>query len=134
MQRGNGSQPLPVRVFRVDELVTVAAPMPGLAPEDIRVEVTGKGHLILEGRAPTDPDQAFGHIKSEQKEVLIDEWSVGPYYRDVPLNTAVDGTAATVTYGNGVLVVALPVTRQKSRPAQMRLVPVGSGRGERLPR
>jgi HSP20 family molecular chaperone IbpA len=121
-----------VRAFRADEMLTVAAPMPGLTPEDIRVEVTAQGHLILEGRSTPDSDQAFGAIKSGSKEILVDEWAAGPYYREVSLETAVNGEAATVTYGNGVLVVAMPIA-ESTRPAEIRLDSIGAGRGERTP-
>jgi HSP20 family protein len=127
------SQSMPIRAFRTDELVTIVAPMPGLAPDDIRVEVTGKGHVIVDGKLCADRDDLCGEIKSGDKEMLIDEWKVGPYHRDIALPTGVDGSAANVTFGNGVLVISLPVAKH-TRPAAITLEPTSSGRGERLSR
>ena len=121
-----------IRAFRADDVVTVAAPLPGLAPEHITVEVTGKSHLILDAHLVEAPGEDYGALKSG-KEVLLDEWDLGPVHREIPLNVAVDGESATVTYRNGVLVIALPVTR-RTRPAHLTLEPIGSGRGERIPR
>jgi HSP20 family protein len=118
-------QSVPVKVYRATDLVTVAAPMPGLEAENIAVDVTAEGHLVLRG-------QLRGALK-DAKTILVDEWSAGPYRREIELPEAVDGEAATVTYGNGVVVVALPVAA-RTRAAQLRLEPVGPTRGKRVPR
>ena len=114
-------QQIPVKVYRTTERLTVAAPMPGLGPENIEVEVTAEGYLVLSGRLR-------GALTGD-KELLTDEWSVGPYHRNLALPAAVDGEAATVTYGNGVLVVTLPVA-QATRPAVLSLTRTGPARGE----
>src|SRR2546426_5838632 len=68
MQEATNPQSLPVKVYRTHDHLTVAAPMPGLEPEDILVEVTEQGQLILHG-------DRRGSLK-EVKEVLLDEWNV----------------------------------------------------------
>ena len=123
MQEQVGRQTIPLKVYRTPERLTVAAPMPGLEPEDIRVEVTAEGRLVLHG-------ELRGVLKGD-KDLLLDEWSVGNYYRELDLPVSVDGELATVTYGNGVLVVALPVT-EHTRPAQLTLEAISSTRGERV--
>jgi HSP20 family molecular chaperone IbpA len=125
--------PLPVRVFRTEDFVTVAAPMPGLHPRDISVEVTPSSRLVVDGRLCSSPMEGCGDLESgvdSDKEVLADEWSPGPYHRELALPTAVDGQAATVTYGNGILVVALPVSRDV-RPAK---IAVSAGQATHGPR
>src|SRR5262245_3748318 len=99
---------IPLRVYRSVDRVTVAAPMPGLEPEDIRVEVTLDRRLCIEG-APADAEPDMRALKSN-KSVLLDEWSDGPYRREFGLSEPVDANAATLTYGNGILVVALPLS------------------------
>src|SRR6266702_2986849 len=49
MQEQTQLQPIPVKIYRTHDHLTVAAPMPGLEPEDILVEVTENGQLILHG-------------------------------------------------------------------------------------
>src|SRR5437763_1527290 len=105
-------QSIPLKVYRTLDRLTVAAPMPGLQPEDILVEVTDDGRLILKG-------ELRGVLK-DVKELLINEWSVGGYYRELPLPASVDGSEATVTYGNGVLVVSMP-TSERTCPARLTL-------------
>src|SRR5262249_35415267 len=110
--------------YRTEDLVTVAAPMPGLEAENIAVDVTGDGRLVLRG-------QLRGALK-DVKELLVDEWSVGPYHREVELPCPVDGEGAPAKYGNGVRVVVLPVAAE-NRAAQLSLEPTAPTRGQRVP-
>ena len=112
------SQHIPVKVYRSHELLTVAAPMVGLGPEDVTAEVTSDGVLVLHGALCASPAASnCGGFKGV-KDVLVDEWAVGPYHREVRLDTPVDAGGATLTYGNGVVVVALPVS-DRMRPARI---------------
>ena len=112
MQEQRKQQQIPVKVYRADERLVVAAPMAGIEPENIMVEITGDSHLILHG-------DVHGMLK-DIKELLRDEWSVGAYHRDLELPMAVNGEHANVTYGNGVVTVALPLSQQ-TRPAKLTL-------------
>lgn len=120
MQEHVQQQRIPVKVYRTTEQITVAAPMPGLQPEDIIVEVTADGRLRLAG-------ELRGVLKGV-KDLLVDEWSVGAYERTLDLPSPVDGKTANVTYGNGVLVVALPVA-ETTRPARLTLAVTGVDHG-----
>jgi HSP20 family protein len=115
-------QTIRVNVYRSDDRLTIAAPMPGLEPQDIRVEVTASGGLILHG-------ELRGALKGVN-EVLRDEWSAGPYHRELALPSPVDGPLANVTYGNGVVVVALPLSSH-TRPARLTLRTVAPNTGRR---
>jgi len=97
--------------------------MPGIQPEDLLIRVTEKNSLILKG-------EIRGVLK-DIKEVLVDEWDAGGYYREVALPNAVDGVHANVTYGNGVVVVALPLS-EKTAIADLIVPKVGTDRGERV--
>lgn len=113
----------PVTMYQTAERLVVAAPMPGLEPADISVRVTAEGALELQGkqRGP----------RQEEKDMLLNEWSVGPYERTLTLPCAVDGELADVTYGNGVLVVALPKSA-RTRAAELNLEHIGLARGQRV--
>jgi HSP20 family molecular chaperone IbpA len=65
-----------------------------------------------------------------EKDLIVDEWSVGPYDRDLTLPVGVDGPRANVTYDNGVLVVAVPVGATTT-PARLTVPRVGEARGQR---
>lgn len=113
---------IPVKLYRTPDRVTVAAAMPGVEPEDISAEITGDGHLVLRARLRAA-------LKGE-KDVVLDEWDAGGTERTVALPALVDGPLANLTYGNGVLVVVLPVATEL-RPAALTLAPLGPARGER---
>jgi HSP20 family protein len=121
MSESEKLQQVPVKVYRSSDRLMVAAPMPGMEPEDIFVQVTEDDHLIVQG-------EVRGLLK-DVKELLIDEWSIGAYFRDIPLPDPVNGEGANVTYGNGVIVVALPIS-DRVTPATLLLDKVGFARGE----
>ena len=114
---------IPVKMYRSENRLMVAAPLPGLQPEDIVVNITTDGRLLIQG-------DARGLLK-DIKELLLDEWSFGTYYRELELPNAVDGSRANVSYGNGVVVVALPIA-QRTVPASLVMEKVGIDRGQRV--
>ncbi len=89
---------LPVNVFEADQEVVVVAPMPGIEPEDITVRLDGATLRLAAGRRGEEASKRYLHH----------EWSYGPYERSVEIPTPVDGRAANVTFGNGILTVVLP--------------------------
>lgn len=92
---------VPVNVYRTEDRLMVAVPMPGLQPEDIVVEVDANGHMLIRG-------ELRGKLK-DWKEVLVEEWQAGGYSRELNLPAAVDASAGRATYENGVMVIVLPV-------------------------
>jgi HSP20 family protein len=114
---------VPVKVYRSESRLMVALLMPGLQPEDITVAIHTDGRLIVSG-------QRRG-VQKGMKEVLYSEWSDGEYQREVALAFAVDGERANVTYDNGVIVVALPLSTE-TRPALLRLERVGRAVGQHV--
>jgi HSP20 family protein len=123
MQTQTKIQSVPIKMYRTQDRLTIAAPMPGIQPEDLLIRVTEKNSLILQG-------EIRGVLK-DIKEVLVDEWDAGGYYREVALPNAVDGVHANVTYGNGVVVVALPLS-EKTAVADITVPKIGIDRGERV--
>ena len=122
MQEQLKLQEIPVKVYKTDDRLMVVAPMPGLEPENIVIEVTENGHLILNG-------DVRGILK-DVKELLLDEWSVGFYHRDLELPAHVDGVSANVKYGNGVVTVALPIS-DHTVASQLTLERIAPTHGER---
>lgn len=114
-------QHIPVKMYRTAERIMIAVPMPGMEPVDIAVEVTTQGRLILHG-------DLRGLLK-EVKELLLDEWSIGPYHRELDLPVAVNAEHANVSYGNGVLLVTLPIST-RTVPARVTLERISPTHGE----
>lgn len=122
-ERCRNAQILPVKMYESADRLTVAAPLAGLEPDDICIEVTPGNQLVLHGNAR-------GSLKHENL-VHADEWNPGPYCRELTLPLPVDGSLANLTYRNGVLVVVLPISAEV-RPAHLGLRAVGPDHGERI--
>ncbi|MGH2429424.1 MAG: Hsp20/alpha crystallin family protein [Candidatus Limnocylindria bacterium] len=114
---------IPINLFENDREVVVVAPMPGIAPADISVDVTDDGRLTLRARQH-GPGQ-------ERIDYLLREWSYGPFERSIELPRAVDAMRANLSYGNGVLTIALPKADAVA-PAQLTVDRTGHTRGMAL--
>jgi HSP20 family protein len=123
----HGQQPIPVRLHETETQYVLAALLPGLEPADIAVS--------LEGRQVTIQGEARGPAES-QRQVLMAEWSAGPYLRTVVLPGPIDAPATNASYGNGVLVLSIPKASDGHRGsvASFRLDAVEPTRGVRVGR
>jgi HSP20 family protein len=91
---------VPINLFENDRELMVVAPMPGVSPENISIDVTADGHLTV---------RASQHGEGQERiRYLLREWSYGPYERTIELPCAVDARRANLTYGNGVLSITFP--------------------------
>ena len=111
---------IPVNLYQNDRELLVVAPMPGVAADDIAIEVTAEGEMTL-----TCAEHGIGQ---ERIDYLLREWSYGPYLRRVQLPCAVDASKANVAYGNGVLSISFPKAGA-TEPASIDLGRTGHARG-----
>ena len=116
-------QTLPVRIYETQRRIMVVTPMPGLEPGDIEVTIDAD-RVTLHGRArgPHQHDLAL----------LISEWSIGPYHREVRLPMPVAAELTNATYDNGVVVLCLPKAAAGAAPsrAEITLDAIEATRGE----
>jgi HSP20 family protein len=123
MQEQVKSQHIPVNMYSTNGRLMVIAPMPGLEPENITIEVTTDGRLLLQGALR-------GILKEHDgKQRFLDEWHIGAYEREVMLPAAVDAVCANASYGNGVLALAFPLSEQTT-PALLTLERVAPSHGQ----
>ena len=111
---------IPINVYQNDRELMVVAPMPGVGPEDIAIEVDGQGELTLEC--------AEHGLGQERIDYVLREWSYGPYLRRIQLPCAVDAMRANVAFGNGVLSISFPKANA-TEPASIDLGRTGHARG-----
>ncbi|MBN9392870.1 MAG: Hsp20/alpha crystallin family protein [Chloroflexi bacterium] len=118
---------LPIRMYQTESHLVVATPMPGLEPEDILITIASTW-LTLQGdsRGP----------RQHGLDLVVTEWTIGPYYREVELPYPVNGPLSNATYGNGVLVVSMPRLNPGELPepvaVQYRLEANRSAQGEHV--
>jgi HSP20 family molecular chaperone IbpA len=99
--------------------------MPGIEPEDISVSIHGN-RVTIRGD--------YRGSRHDQPETVISEWTIGPYRRDVSLPQPVSGGLTNATYGNGVLVLAMPTLEpgMQEDAMEFRLVADTGTRGQRV--
>jgi HSP20 family molecular chaperone IbpA len=77
MQEQVKQQRIPVNMYSTNGRLIVTVPMPGLEPENITIEVTDDGRLILQGALR-------GMLKEHDgKQRFLYEWHIGAYAREV---------------------------------------------------
>ncbi len=123
MQEQVKLQHIPVNIYSTNGRLMVIAPMPGLEPENISIEVTDNGHLLLQGALR-------GMLKeNDGKQRFLDEWQIGAYEREVVLPAPVNAACANASYGNGVLTLTFPLSKQ-TVPVRLTLERVAPSHGQ----
>ena len=118
-------QTVPIQLHQAEQRLILAAPLPGLEPQDIAVTIHGDT-VSIHG--------AYRGSRQGQPEVLVSEWTMGPYARDIRLPQPVNGLLTNATYGNGVLVLAMPLL-EPGEPAgatEFRLEATAAATGQRV--
>jgi HSP20 family protein len=111
---------IPINLFQNARELILVAPMPGVAPEDISVDVTDERRVTIRARQ---------HGEGQERiDYLVREWSYGPFERSVELPCDVDARRANLTYGNGVLTISLPKA-DATAPAMLAVASTGHTRG-----
>ena len=98
-----------VDVAREDDRIVLRADLPGVAPQDISVDVED-GMLTLSG-APEETARDAG------RQWLWRERRVGAFARTLPLPDGVDPSAITASTRDGVLEVVVPLPATSPTPA-----------------
>jgi len=96
----------------------VHADLPGLKPEDVKIEVTDDALIIRGERKYENEENQGGVYRSERR--------YGQFYREIPLPEGANIDQAKAQFNNGVLEVTLPVPEQKGH---RRTIPIESGSG-----
>ncbi len=111
---------VPINLFQNSRELILVAPMPGVAPEDISVDVSDEPRVTIRARQ---------HGEGQERiDYLVREWSYGPFERSIELPCDVDARRANLTYGNGVLTVSLPKAGATA-PAMLAVASTGHTRG-----
>jgi HSP20 family protein len=84
----------------------IHAELPGLKPEDVKVEMTDDA-LVIQGERKDEHEENKGGVYRSERRY-------GRFYREIPLPQGAKAEQAKAQFRNGVLEVTLPVPDQKS--------------------
>jgi HSP20 family protein len=100
-----------IEVAETEGQLKVHADLPGLKPEDVRVEVSGD-HLTIRGERKSErEDTERGMYRSERR--------YGQFYRAIPLPEGALSEQIKAQFNNGVLEITVPVPERKSKRRQI---------------
>ena len=102
-------QPVPVQLHQANDRLVLATPMPGLEPQDIAVVIRGD-RVTMHGE--------YRGSRQEQPEILVSEWTIGPYYREITLPQPVNGGLTNATYVMACSCCPCPHWNRGSRGAR----------------
>jgi HSP20 family protein len=114
--RGSGTWLPAIEVSENNGQLQVHADLPGLRPEDVKVEVTNDSLIIHGERKIEQEHKQGGAYRSERR--------YGEFYREIPLPEGVNPEQAKAQFRNGVLEITVPVPQQASNRRQ---IPIQSG-------
>jgi HSP20 family protein len=97
----------PLNVYTDGESFIVHGEVPGIAPTELDIEVTGDTLTIRgERKAPEVPDGASHHRRERQ---------FGRFRRSLTLPEQVDTAAVSASFTNGILEIRLPYAEATKR-------------------
>jgi len=106
-----------IEVAQQDKNYVVRAEVPGLQPNDVKLEITDDA-IVIQGERKVE--------KEENKSgVHVTERHYGRFYRAIPLPEGAKADEASAKYENGVLEITVPTEEQRNR---RREIPIQAGK------
>jgi HSP20 family protein len=109
----------PVEIVHQQGKLIITADLPGLSPEDVRVEATDEG-LVIEGERTNEHEETSGGVYRSER-------IYGAFRRVIPLPEDAQVAQAKARFENGVLEVTVPLSEENARRRQ---IPISGSEGE----
>jgi HSP20 family protein len=119
---GSGSWYPAMDVTEHDGQLHVHAELPGLKPEDVKVEITDDA-LVIRGERKSQQEHRIGKAYQSERRY-------GEFYREIALPEGVSADQAKAQFRDGVLEVTVPVQQQT---INRREIPIQSGEATGTP-
>ncbi|HEY7333834.1 MAG TPA: Hsp20/alpha crystallin family protein [Bryobacteraceae bacterium] len=97
----------------------VCAELPGLKPEDVKVEITNES-VAIQGERKFEQEETKGGIYRSERRY-------GQFYREIPLPEGAKSEQAKAQFKDGVLEVTVPIPEHAG---QRRTIPIENGSPE----
>lgn len=94
-----------VNVMETDEELKLTAELPGIAPEDVEIELEGNV-LTIRG------EKRMEHKEEEEGKLRVYERAYGEFTRSFTLPATVNAEKIAAEFENGVLMVHMPKTAE----------------------
>jgi len=114
-QRSAGWHPA-IEIAERNSQLQICAELPGLNPEDVKVEVTNDA-LVIHGEKKYEHEGREGGTYHSERRY-------GQFYREIALPEGVNADQAKANFRNGVLEITLPMPRETSK---RREIPIQTG-------
>jgi len=108
-----------IEMFERDGQLVVRADLPGMSPDDVRIEVTDDT-LTIEGERQSE-------VEVEDEDFYRSERTYGRFSRVIALPDGVDAENAQARFDNGVLEVTIPLAEEASRGRRVEIQQGSSG-------
>ena len=105
-----------VEVTESNGTLRLQAELPGLSPDDVRVEI-GDNESVIQGERRVEHEENRRGVRRTEREY-------GVFYRTIPLPEGAQVDQAKASFRNGVLEVRVPVPQ---RASERRPIPIEAG-------
>jgi HSP20 family protein len=102
-----------VEISERDGKYRILAELPGLSPDEVRVEVENDA-LILQGERQVEQEATEGGIRRSERQF-------GFFYRRIPLPEGADPEQAKAKFHDGILEITIPVPNRQAKRRQIQI-------------
>jgi len=114
--RDSGNWTPAVEIRESNGALVVSAELPGLAKDDVKVEINNDA-LVIQGERKREWDEEKGGVHRSER-------FYGSFYRSIPLPEGAKLDQAKAEFNNGVLEVKVPIPQQQQTSRQ---IPIEGG-------
>ena len=93
-----------IEVVEKDGKLNIRAELPGLSPDNVKIEVANDA-LTIQGERKVEQEENQGGVRRTERQY-------GFFYRTIPLPERADVEHANAKFQNGVLEISIPVPEQ----------------------
>jgi HSP20 family protein len=102
-----------IEISEWDGSYRILAELPGLAPNDVRVEVEDDA-LVLQGERRVEREATEGGIRRSERQF-------GFFYRRIPLPEGADSEQAKAKFHDGILEITIPAPNRQAKRRQIQI-------------